>query len=254
MYPHRRSGISGSWIFSLFLDSRKSLTWGRLESLTSWIFHDILTEIGVVEEDELLPAVLWHHLQDDLIKVDGRADHQGVVVCSGQAAGQRAGGARRPSGRALDEEVRDVHGVRERLQAARRHAADGADQRQDAAVHQLAGWGEGEGEQKEKRGAVILSTHRGMVKTNTARLWTAPAPHLYCYLWAKNAPRTAILVPQISTRVKPKEEGEKKESWCVCCLMLLFFIYCEDLLCTNYKQYGKKWNSDVRLWIYSIFY
>lgn len=98
-----------------------------------------LTKIRVIEEDELLPAVLRHHLQDDLVKVDGRADHQGVVVCSGKAAGQRAGGARRPRRRALDEEVRDVHGVGQRLKAARWHAADGADQGQDTAVHQLAG-------------------------------------------------------------------------------------------------------------------
>lgn len=80
---------------------------------------DFLTKIRVIEEDELLPAVLRHYLQDDLVKVDGWADHQGVVVCSGKAAGQRAGGARRPGRRALDEEVRDVHGVCQRLQAAR---------------------------------------------------------------------------------------------------------------------------------------
>lgn len=125
-----------------------------------------------------------------------------------------------------------MHGVRERLQAARRHAADGADQRQDAAVHQLAGWGEKErgvggwcGGQNEKRGAVILSIHGGMVKTNTTRLWTAPAPHLYRYLWAKNAPRTAILVPQISTRVKPKEEGKKKKGKLVRLLSRAFIYY-----------------------------
>lgn len=80
---------------------------------------DSLTKIRVIEEDELLPAVLRHHLQDDLVKVDRRADHQGVVICSGKAAGHRAGGARCPRRRALDEEVRDVHGVRQRLKAAR---------------------------------------------------------------------------------------------------------------------------------------
>lgn len=65
------------------------------------------------------------------------------------------------------------------------------------------------------------------MKTNTTRLWTAPAPHLYRYLWAKNAPRTAILVPQISTRVKPKEEGEKKSkagAFVVSCFYLLFIL------------------------------
>lgn len=121
-----------------------------------------------------------------------------------------------------------MHGVRERLQAARRHAADGADQRQDASVHQLAGWGEregGGGEQKEKRGAVILSTHGGMVKTNRARPWTAPAPHLCRYLWAKNAPRTAILVPQISqTERGGKKKKRKAGAFVVSCFYLLFIL------------------------------
>lgn len=116
----------------------------------SWMPIDILTKIWVIEEDELLPAVLGHHLQDDLVKVDWRADHQGVVVCSWQATGQRAGGARRPSGRALDEEVGDVHGVGERLKTACWHAADGTDQCQNSAIHQLAGWREkGGAERKE---------------------------------------------------------------------------------------------------------
>lgn len=55
-----------------------------------------------------------------------------------------------------------MHGVRERLQAARRHAADGADQRQDAAVHQLAGWGEREGGgNRKKRGELLFSVYTG---------------------------------------------------------------------------------------------
>lgn len=35
----------------------------------------ILTKIGVIEEDELLPAVLRHHLHEDLIEIDRWADH-----------------------------------------------------------------------------------------------------------------------------------------------------------------------------------
>lgn len=35
----------------------------------------VLTKIRIVEEDELLPAVLGHHLHDDLIKIDRWADH-----------------------------------------------------------------------------------------------------------------------------------------------------------------------------------
>lgn len=40
----------------------------------------VLTKIRIVEEDELLPAVLRHHLHDDLIQIDWWADHQGVVI------------------------------------------------------------------------------------------------------------------------------------------------------------------------------
>lgn len=59
-----------------------------------------------------------------------------------------------------------MHGVRERLQAARRHAADGADQRQDASVHQLAGWGERErggeeGGTERKEGSCYSQYTRG---------------------------------------------------------------------------------------------
>lgn len=35
----------------------------------------ILTKIRIIEEDELLPAVLCHHLHDDLIEIDRWADH-----------------------------------------------------------------------------------------------------------------------------------------------------------------------------------
>lgn len=35
----------------------------------------VLTKIRIVEEDELLPAVLRHHLHDDLINIDRWADH-----------------------------------------------------------------------------------------------------------------------------------------------------------------------------------
>lgn len=41
-----------------------------------------------------------------------------------------------------------MHGVSQSLEAARRHAADGADQGENAAVHQLTGWGRRE----EQRG------------------------------------------------------------------------------------------------------
>lgn len=34
-----------------------------------------LTKIRIIEEDELLPAVLRHHLHDDLIEIDRWADH-----------------------------------------------------------------------------------------------------------------------------------------------------------------------------------
>lgn len=69
-----------------------------------------LTVIRVVEDDELLPAVLRDHMQDDLVEVDGRP-HEERVVVGAAAAGGRAAGARRPGGAALYEEVRDVHGI-----------------------------------------------------------------------------------------------------------------------------------------------
>lgn len=76
-----------------------------------------LTKIGIIEEDELLPAVLGHHLHDDLIEIDRWADHQGVVVRSRDTAGGRAGGARRSRWRALDKEMGDVHGVGQSIEA-----------------------------------------------------------------------------------------------------------------------------------------
>ena len=213
---------------------------------------DFLTKIWVIEEDELLPAVLRHHLQDDLVKVDRWADHQGVVVCSGQATGQRAGGAGRPSRRALDEEVGDVHGVCQRLKAACWHAADGTDQRQDTTIHQFAGWREKGGAERKDRSCYSQNT-RGIVYTNTACLCTAPAPEVYHYLWAKNAPRKVILVPQISTRVKSKEEdGGRTGVFVISRFYLLFILKSFYALTTN--KYGKKWNSDFILWINSIFY
>lgn len=125
----------------------------------TWLIG-ILTEIRVVEQDELLPAVLRHHLHDDLVQIDGWADHQGVVVGAWQAAGHRAGGSRRPCRRALDEEVGDVHCIGQGLEAPCRHAADGADQGEDAAVHQLTGLERG-GEKQERK--ALLSKRQDVV-------------------------------------------------------------------------------------------
>lgn len=100
---------------------------------------NVLTKIRIVEEDELLPAVFRHHLHDDLIEIHGWTDHEGVVVCSGHAAGWwtgRTGCSRRG---ALDEEVGNVHGVGQSLKAACRHAPDRADQSQDTSIHQFTG-------------------------------------------------------------------------------------------------------------------
>lgn len=71
----------------------------------------LLTKIGIIEEDKPLPAVLRHHLHDDLIEIDGWADHEGVVVCTRDATGGRAGGAGCSRRGALDKEVGDVHGI-----------------------------------------------------------------------------------------------------------------------------------------------
>lgn len=58
-----------------------------------------------------------------------------------------------------------MHGVGQSLEAARRHAANGADQGEDAAVHQLTGWGRREeqrgGREKNSRyGQSLRSDHQ----------------------------------------------------------------------------------------------
>lgn len=69
-----------------------------------------------------------------------------------------ADGARGSRRGALDEEVGDVHGIGQSLKGARRHAANGSDQSQDTAVHQLTGWVEGrERRRKDKRGTCYFA-------------------------------------------------------------------------------------------------
>lgn len=112
-----------------------------------------LTKIWIIEKDKLLPAVLRHHLHDDLIEINRWADHQGVVICSGNTTGGWAGRTGSSHRGALDKEMGDVHGIGQGLKAARRHAANWANQCQDASIHQLTGWMEGN---KEKRTMCLL--------------------------------------------------------------------------------------------------
>lgn len=97
-----------------------------------------LTVVALVEDDELVPVQLRHQREQHLVDADGRPGGQRVAL-SVRAGVELAGGARRPLPVPLDEEVRDVHGVRQRLQSAGGSAAGGRDQGEDALVHQLAG-------------------------------------------------------------------------------------------------------------------
>lgn len=106
---------------------------------------DPLTVVALVEDDELVPVQLRHQGEQHLVDADGRPGGQRVALAV-WAGVELAGSARRALPVPLDEEVRDVHGVRQRLQCTSGGAARGRDQGQDALVHQLAGW------QGEKRG------------------------------------------------------------------------------------------------------
>lgn len=89
----------------------------------------------------------------------------------------------------------------------------------------------GERNKKEKRGAVTLRAHGGIVKTNMVRLWGAPAPDLYHYLCLQMHRGKWLLFHKSAHKSNWKRR--KRENWRVCCLMLLFIIYFEDLLCTT---------------------
>lgn len=77
-----------------------------------------LTVVAVVEDQELAPAELIDERQHDVAEAHGRPGGQ-RVASSVSARLERAGGARRAVVATLDVQVRDVHGVRERLQGAR---------------------------------------------------------------------------------------------------------------------------------------
>lgn len=107
-----------------------------------------LTVVALVEDDELEPVQLRHQGEQDVVDAHWRTRGQGVALPVG-AGVELAGGAGRPVSVPLDEEVRDVHGIRQRLQRAGRGAAGGRDQSQDPLVHQLAGCRDG-GEEEEE--------------------------------------------------------------------------------------------------------
>lgn len=86
-----------------------------------------LTIIAVVEDDELLPAQLGDQLEHDVVEAHGRARGQRVLLVL-QAGVELAGRARGAARAALHEQVRDVHGVRQRLQRVGRRAARGRHQ------------------------------------------------------------------------------------------------------------------------------
>ena len=125
------------------------------------------TVLDVVEHDELLPAQLLHQRQHDVVESDRRPGSQRVALPP-RARVELAGGAGGALAVPLDVEVGDVHGVRQRLQSAGRRAARRRHQRQDALVHELAGWG-GERERRVRRGED--GTEARSRKTNGDKLW-----------------------------------------------------------------------------------
>lgn len=96
------------------------------------MFEDVffffsLTVVLVIEDNELLPCVLHHYVENDIVKVD-RWPHEERVVIRLARAGRGAAGARGTRRCPLDKQMGDVHGVSQRLQRTRRHATNGAHQ------------------------------------------------------------------------------------------------------------------------------
>lgn len=76
--------------------------------------HFALTIICVIKDDKLLPGVLHHHMEDDIIQVDRGPDKECVVIRL-PMAGWRAAGARGSCWCLLDKQVGDVHGIGQSL-------------------------------------------------------------------------------------------------------------------------------------------
>lgn len=69
-----------------------------------------LTVVLVIEDNELLPCVLHHHVENDIVKVD-RWSHEERVVVRLARGGRGAAGARGTRRCPLDEQMGNVHGV-----------------------------------------------------------------------------------------------------------------------------------------------
>lgn len=123
------------------LEDCKAVMWHFSTGLWIWQNHpdkEILTIVIIVKNDEFLPGIFGDHSQDDIIQVD-RGPHGQRVVVIAVAPGEPTAAPWRSCRGALDEEVRDVHGIGQRLQGSCWCAANGADEGQDALVHQVAG-------------------------------------------------------------------------------------------------------------------
>lgn len=101
--------------------------WQGGQVVLGQMFEDVvsLTVVLVVEDNELLPCVLHHDVENDIVKVD-RWPHEERVVIRLAWAGRGAAGAWGTRWCPLDEQMWDVHGVSQRLQRTCRHAANGA--------------------------------------------------------------------------------------------------------------------------------
>lgn len=97
-----------------------------------------LTIVTLIEDDELLPVQLGHQSQQDVVDSHRWTCSQSVALSIG-AGVELAGSAGGPVPVPLDEEMRDVHCIRQRLQRTCCSAAGGCDQSQNPLIHQLAG-------------------------------------------------------------------------------------------------------------------
>lgn len=104
-----------------------------------------LTVIALIKDDELLPVQLWDKGEQDFIDSNRWTGSQGVAL-SVWAGVELAGSAGCTVPVSLDEEVGNVHRIRQRLQGTCGCAARGCDQSEDPLIHQLTCW---KGERKK---------------------------------------------------------------------------------------------------------
>lgn len=114
-----------------------------------------LTVVALIKNDELSPVQLGDQGEQNVVDPNRGASGQRVAF-SVWAGVELAGGSGRALCISLDEEMRDVHCVCQRLQGTRSCTACGCDQSKDSLVHQLTGWRGKEGKYREERIKIML--------------------------------------------------------------------------------------------------